>query len=146
MMSGETLSPDAAGQLVVHVIDDDEAVRRSLVLMLGSFGHATRSYASAEDLLAGLDELEPGCAIIDIRMPGMDGLALQQELRGRGGGMPVIIVTGHADVALAVQAMKAGAVDFIEKPYAEADMLRAVSTALTREADERQHRAAGEQA
>jgi two-component system response regulator FixJ len=147
-MSEATTSEDAAAApvLVVHIIDDDAAVRRSLALMLGSVGHATRTYAAAEDFLADIEAVEPGCAIIDIRMPGMDGLALQQELRRRGVLMPVVIVTGHGDVALAVQAMKAGAVDFIEKPYAEADMLRAVSAALEREADERQQRVASETA
>lgn len=147
-MNDET-APDAAttGQtLVVHIVDDDAAVRRSLALMLGSAGHATRTYESAEAFLAGSDAAAPGCAIIDIRMPGMDGLALQQELNARDVPIPVVIVTGHGDVALAVQAMKAGAVDFIEKPYAEADMLRAVEAALEREADERQQRAASETA
>jgi two-component system response regulator FixJ len=139
---------DAASgtKLVVHVVDDDEAVRRSLALLLASFDHSTRTYGSAEELLAALDNAEPGCVIVDIRMPGMDGLALQQELRRRGANLPVVVVTGHAEVALAVRAMKAGAVDFIEKPYSEEDMLRAVSAALTRVADEQQQRAATEQA
>jgi two-component system response regulator FixJ len=128
------------------VVDDDEAVRRSLALMLGSWGHATTTHASAEDFLAGLDLLEPGCAVIDVRMPGMDGLALQQQLRRRGINLPVVIVTGHADVSIAVRAMKEGAVDFIEKPYSEADMLRSVEAALARAADARQQRAAAEQA
>ena len=127
---------------VVHVVDDDEAVRRSLALMLGSTGHRTATYAAAEDLIAELDHLAPGCAIVDIRMPGMDGLALLQHLTATGHTIPVIIVTGHADVALAVRAMKAGAVDFIEKPYTEEAMLRAVDAALARAADARQSRAA----
>lgn len=139
-------SPEIPVMPVVHVVDDDEAVRRSLALMLGSFGHSTRSYASAEALLETPGELAPGCAIVDIRMPGMDGLALQQALVRRGANLPVVVVTGHADVTSAVRAMKAGAVDFIEKPYSEADMLGAVATALARGADERHHRATAEQA
>ena len=138
----DTLTPTAT----IHVVDDNEAVRRSLALLLGSFGHATRTYASAEDLLAGLDVLEPGCAVIDIRMPGMDGLALQQTLAEHAPGMPVVIVTGHAEVALAVRAMKAGAVDFIEKPYTETAMLAAVNTALSRMHDSQEQRAAAEAA
>jgi two-component system response regulator FixJ len=132
--------------LVVHIVDDDEAVRRSLALLLRSFSHITRSYASAEALLERLDELEPGCVIVDIRMPGMDGLALQQELGRHQPGLPVVVVTGYADVALAVQAMKAGALDFIEKPYSEQDILRAVTAAFARVADARQLREAAEQA
>ena len=90
--------------------------------------------------------LEPGCAVIDIRMPGMDGLALQQTLAEHAPGMPVVIVTGHAEVALAVRAMKAGAVDFIEKPYTETAMLAAVNTALSRMHDSQEQRAAAEAA
>jgi two-component system response regulator FixJ len=129
---------------VVHVIDDDEAVRRSLVLLLASAGHATRSYASAEEFLDDVDPDEPGCAVIDVRMPGMGGLELQRRLNASGWNLPAVIVTGHADVALAVRAMKEGAVDFIEKPYTGDDMLRAVAGALARSADARQHRAAAE--
>jgi len=130
------MSDTLTAAATIHVVDDDEAVRRSLALLLGSFGHATRTYASAEDLLAGLDVLEPGCAVIDIRMPGMDGLALQHALQARGSTMPIVIVTGHADVAVAVQAMKAGAVDFIEKPFEEQAILDAVRAALERCGDE----------
>lgn len=139
---------DASGDPapVVHVVDDDEAVRRSVALLLESFGHHTASYDSAETLLAALPTLAPGCAIIDIRMPGMDGLALQQELKQRNCRMPVIVVTGHADVTLAVRAMKAGAIDFIEKPYSENDLIRAVTGALARLQDVRQHQAAAEAA
>jgi two-component system response regulator FixJ len=130
----------------VHIVDDDEAVRRSLALLLGSCGHATRSYASAEDFLTTLELAEPGCAVVDVRMPGMGGLALLEELRNRGVNLPIVIVTGHADVALAVRAMKLGAVDFVEKPYAEADMLHAVENALRRSAYQHEARAAAEEA
>ncbi|MCW3474096.1 response regulator FixJ [Limobrevibacterium gyesilva] len=143
--SAASAAADAA-HLVVHVVDDDEAVRRSLALLLGSFGHSTCTYPSAEAFLAALDGIEPGCVIVDIRMPGMDGLGLQQELKRRGASLPVVVVTGHAEVALAVQAMKAGAVDFIEKPYSEEDILRAVAAALTRVVDEQHQRAVTDQA
>jgi two-component system response regulator FixJ len=134
------LRPDAAAHVegslaetaVVHLVDDDEAVRRSLALLLTTFGYACATYGSAEDLLAAAGHLAPGCLIVDVRMPGMDGLSLQSELAARGVPHPVIVITGHADVPLAVRAMKAGAVDLIEKPYSADDILRAVRTALAR--------------
>ncbi len=132
--------------LTVHVIDDDDAVRRSLALLLSSHGVLAEMHASAEALLERLDTLRPGCLIVDIRMPGMDGLALQAELTRRQCALPVVIVTGHADVGLAVRAMKAGAVDFIEKPYSEEDVLRAVNHALERLANTQQSTASAEAA
>ena len=130
-----TADPAVPHGLVVHVVDDDEAVRRSLALLLVSFGLEAQTHSSAEDVLARLATLRPGCLVIDIRMPGMDGLELQSELARRGCRMPVIVVTGHADVGLAVRAMKSGALDFIEKPYSEDDVLRAVRSALIRTHD-----------
>ena len=138
-------SPDRA-DLVVHIVDDDEAVRRSLALLLASFSIATETHATGEELLGKLAVLRPGCLVVDIRMPGINGLELQEELARRGCRLPVVIVTGHADVGLAVRAMKAGAVDFIEKPYSEDDMLRAVTAGLAQVADSRDGLAAGEQA
>ena len=128
------LPPDG---LVVHVVDDDEAVRRSLALLLTSFGLTAETHDSAESLLARLDTLAPGCLVVDVRMPGMDGLDLQLALQERGCNYPVLVVTGHADVGLAVRAMKAGALDFIEKPYSDAELLASVRSALARVADTR---------
>ena len=123
--------------LVVHVVDDDEAVRRSLALLLTSFGLTAETYDSAESLLADLHNLAAGCLVVDVRMPGTDGLELQLALQERGCNYPVLVVTGHADVGLAVKAMKAGAHDFIEKPYSDADLLASVRSALARVADTR---------
>ncbi len=131
---------------VVHLVDDDDAVLRSLALLLRSHGRTTLSYASAEQFLARIDRLEPGCAIIDVRLPGLDGIGLLRALNAQNAGVPVVIVTGHADVALAVQAMKDGAVDFVEKPYTEEAMLGAVDAAIARARDARVVRAAAEQA
>lgn len=120
--------------LLVHVVDDDEAVRRSLAMLLQSTGRAALTYASAEALLeaaAAPGGLAPGCIIVDVRMRGMDGLSLIEALTGRGVSLPVVVVTGHGDIPLAVRAMRAGAQDFIEKPYAEERILEAVHTALT---------------
>jgi two-component system response regulator FixJ len=131
---------------VVHIIDDDEAVRRSLALLLKSHGHTSEVYDSAESFLNRVGTVARGCVIVDIRMPGMNGLMLQQELKLRGWALPVIIVTAHGEIGLAVQAMKAGAVDFIEKPYSEADMTRAVDAALVKLVGLRQHEAAAQAA
>ena len=117
---------------IVHIVDDDAAVRQSLAFLLGSAGLAVRLYDSATAFLAGLPELKGGCLITDMRMPGMTGLELLHELRAKSCGLPAIVVTGHGDVPLAVEAMKAGAVDFIEKPFDQEAILSAVQAALER--------------
>jgi two-component system response regulator FixJ len=117
---------------VVHVIDDDEAVRQSLAFLLASSGFPVRIYASAAAFLDALAVVQPGCVLTDIRMPGMSGLELQRELVVRRIALPLIVMTGHGDVTLAVQAMKAGAVDFIEKPFSEDTVLDAIRAALER--------------
>jgi two-component system response regulator FixJ len=116
---------------LVHVIDDDDAVRDSLAVLLSALGFETRSYPSATDFLEGLDHREPGCVITDVQMPGMSGLALLDRLSGRSADFPVIVLTGRADVSMAVDALKAGAADFIEKPYDGEVLLAAVQAALT---------------
>jgi two-component system, LuxR family, response regulator FixJ len=115
---------------VVHVIDDDEAVRDSLRLLLESAGFAVRTYAAASSFLAVAGEKPDGCVVTDVRMPEMDGLELQRRLSGLGARMPVIVMTGHGDVPIAVEAMKAGAVDFLEKPFGDEQLLSAVQSAL----------------
>lgn len=102
---------------VVHLVDDDASVRRSVGFMLKTSGHQVHTYESGAKLLRNSTQLERGCILLDIRMPGMDGLEVQRALQEKGVGLPVIIMTGHGDVGLAVKAMKAGAVDFIEKPF-----------------------------
>jgi two-component system response regulator FixJ len=117
--------------IVVHVVDDDEAMRDSLNLLLASAGYAACVYESALQLLARAGELEPGCIVTDVRMPEMDGLELVNELKRRGASHPIVVLTGHGDVSLAVQAMKAGVVEFIEKPFEDEVLLGAVRTALS---------------
>ena len=102
---------------VVHLVDDDAAIRRSAGFMLKTSGYQVQVYESGVELLKHAGELRQGCILLDIRMPGMDGLEVQQALQEKGVTLPVIIMTGHGDVSLAVKAMKAGAVDFIEKPF-----------------------------
>lgn len=104
-------------QRLVHIVDDDAAIRRSVGFMLKTSGHRVETYESGMELLKNSAKLDDGCILLDIRMPGMDGLEVQQTLQDKGVGLPVIIMTGHGDINLAVKAMKAGAVDFIEKPF-----------------------------
>jgi two-component system, LuxR family, response regulator FixJ len=117
---------------LVHLVDDDEAIRRSAGFMLKTSGFQVKSYESGIELLKNCASLDPGCILLDIRMPGMDGLEVQRKLQEKGVGLPVIIMTGHGDVALAVQAMKAGAVDFIEKPFEKSALLDALAEGLER--------------
>jgi two-component system, LuxR family, response regulator FixJ len=124
------MTPNSA---VIHLIDDDEAVRRALAFLLGTAGLAVRVYESGQSFLDGLDTAQAGCIVSDVRMPGIDGLELQKRLKQRGVTMPVIIMTGHADVPLAVAAMKSGAVDFIEKPFPDAVLLTAIGNALEKQ-------------
>ncbi len=117
----------------VTIIDDDEAMRESLATLLQSEGWATRSFASADSFLAAGGDRDGGCLVLDIHMPGMNGLELQAELRRRGAALPVVMITGQGDVPKAVAALKAGAVDFLEKPYSVDSLLKAVREALDRE-------------
>ena len=119
--------------VVVHIVDDDEAVRQSLAFLLSSAGHAVRLYDSAKSFLNGISGVKGGCLITDIRMPEMTGIELLRAMQAEACGLPAIVITGHGDVPLAIEAMKAGAVDFIEKPFDDAAILNAVKAALQRD-------------
>ena len=119
-------------EAVVIVVDDDEAVRDSLQLMLEAEGFEPRAYESALQLLAEPNLPERGCLLLDVRMPGMDGLELQRALVDRKVTLPIIIMTGHGDVPIAVRAMKAGAADFVEKPFAADTIVAAIRQAIER--------------
>lgn len=118
-------------EAVVHVIDDDAALRDSLAFLLGAAGLAVRTFESAQSFLQELPSVEAGCVITDVRMPGIDGLELLRLLQEMGKGLPVIVMTGHGDVPLAVKAMRLGAADFVEKPFEDDVMIDAVRSALT---------------
>ena len=123
---------------IVYVIDDDESARHSLEFLLDVAGVRVRSFASADAFLTSSPPLAGACVITDVRMPGTGGLELAEALRTRGAGVPVIVITGHADVPLAVQAMKAGVTDFIEKPFDDEVMLAAIRKALEQHASDEQ--------
>jgi two-component system, LuxR family, response regulator FixJ len=119
-------------EAVVHVVDDDLAVRQSLSFLLASDGLPVRLHESASAFLDSVKSAPAGCIVTDVRMPGVDGIELIRRLKARGFALPVIVMTGHADVPLAVEAMKEGAVDFIEKPFDDDLLLAAVRSALAR--------------
>ncbi|MBB4096483.1 response regulator transcription factor [Sphingomonas kyeonggiensis] len=120
---------------LVHIIDDEESVRNSIGFMLQTTGYSVRTWPSGAAFLRDLRSAEPGCILLDIRMPEMDGLQVQQQLTARGVTMPVIVLTGHGDVTIAVKAMRNGAVDFLEKPFEAEQLLCAIETAFGRACD-----------
>ena len=117
---------------IVYIVDDDDAIRRSAGFMLKTSGYKVEAFASGVAFLKEVRHVEAGCILLDVRMPDMDGLQVQKELRARGIDLPVIIMTGHGDVTVAVGAMKAGAVDFIEKPFEKAVLLAALDDGFGR--------------
>jgi FixJ family two-component response regulator len=128
-------------QRSVCVVDDDEAVARSLRALLESVGLAVETFATAQAFLDRADTARAGCLVLDVRMPGMSGLDLQAELTRRGIGLPTIVVTGHAEVPMAVRAVKAGAIDFIEKPFSDQLLLDRVRQGIDTDRQERDGRA-----
>jgi two-component system, LuxR family, response regulator FixJ len=136
------MDPTAA---TIYIVDDDEGVRNSLRFLLKSVGLASRSLGSASEFLSSYQASQPGCLVLDVRMPGMSGLELQQQLNLRGATLPVIFITGHGDVPMAVEAMQHGAFDFLQKPFRDQDLLDRIQRALERDrrnrADLAQHAA-----
>jgi two-component system, LuxR family, response regulator FixJ len=121
----------------VYVVDDDDAVRDSLRLLLKSAGIPCEAFGSAQEFLGGYDPAQPGCLVLDVRMPGMSGLEMQTELNLRGATIPVIFITGHGDIPMAVEAMQHGAFDFLQKPFRDQELLDRVQRALTRDTENR---------
>ena len=123
---------------IVFVVDDDDAVRGSLRLLLKSVGLAAQPYGSAQEFLEHYSPDQPGCLVLDVRMPGMSGLELQQQLNMRGAVIPVIFITGHGDVPMAVEAMQHGAFDFLQKPFRDQDLIDRIQRALEKDRGYRQ--------
>lgn len=122
----------------VFIVDDDEAVRDSLKLLFRSVELPVATFGSAREFLDSYDPAAPGCLILDVRLPGMSGLELQEELAGDGADLPIVFITGHGDVPMAVRAMRRGAVDFLQKPFSDQDLLDRVQQALADQAERRQ--------
>jgi len=135
-----------ADKRMIHIVDDEEAIRRSTSFLLKTSGYRATTYASGDLFLQAARTAEPGCVLLDVRMPGRDGIEVQAALIERGIAMPVIMLTGHGDVTIAVQAMKAGAVDFLEKPFDQTRLLAAIDTAMARLDDLEGRADRGEQA
>lgn len=129
----------AEGIPTVFVVDDDEDVRNALRWLIESVDLTVATYPSAEAFLAAYTPGQPGCLVLDVRMPGMGGLGLLEHMRIEGIELPTIILTGHADVPIAVRAMKSGAIDFIEKPFTDQDLLDQIQRALREDAKQRSH-------
>jgi FixJ family two-component response regulator len=121
----------------VYVVDDDDAVRDSLRLLLKSASLACQVFGAAQEFLASYDPAHPGCLVLDVRMPGMSGLEMQHELNLRGATLPVIFITGHGDIPMAVEAMQHGAFDFLQKPFRDQELLDRIQRALTRDTENR---------
>jgi len=119
-----------AEKRTIHLVDDEDSIRRSAGFMLRTAGFEVETYASGVDFLKVAQHVAPGCILLDVRMPGMDGLEVQARLRDSGVALPVIVLTGHGDVGIAVRAMKGGAIDFIEKPFEKAELLAAITAAM----------------
>ena len=119
-----------ASEATVFVVDDDAAVRKSLTMLMKSVGLPCETFESADHFLEAFDPERPGCLVLDVRMPGMSGIELQQQLLGRHASIPIIFITGHGDVPMAVETMKAGAIDFIQKPFRDQDLIDRIQQAL----------------
>jgi two-component system, LuxR family, response regulator FixJ len=128
---------DPAGSPTVYIVDDEEAVADSASMLLGSVGLKTRTFSDAQSFLAAYQPEMAGCLLLDVRMPRMGGLELQDELNKRRCTLPVIFVTGHGDVPMAVEAMRAGAMDFLQKPFNDDELIRRVQKALQEDAEQR---------
>ena len=142
------MSPGATAlqhQFTVHVVDDDASVRSALSRLFRATVHSVRTFESAQAYLAEASPEEPGCVVLDIRMPGMDGLTLQERMSGRGFNAPIVFVSAHGSISASVRALKHGAVDFLEKPFDEQDLLGAVDRAIALDAELRERRSSNAQ-
>lgn len=122
---------------IIYIVDDDDGMRRALTVLLTTVGYQAVAFARPADFLAQYDQNHPGCLVLDVRMPEMSGLEVQQQLNRAGSMLPVIMITGHGDIPMAVQAMKDGAFDFLQKPFRDQELLDRINAALKQDAENR---------
>jgi FixJ family two-component response regulator len=137
MSSTDSIAAPAEETATVYILDDDESLRQMIAAMVNSVSYRAIEFARPEDFLSQFDPQLHACLVLDIRMPGMSGLQVQQQLNARGAILPVIFITAYGDIAMAVQAMKAGAFDFLTKPFREQDLLDRINAALQQDAENR---------
>ena len=123
---------------VIYIVDDDDSMREALTLLLKTVGYATAAFSRPTDFLAKHDPNQAGCVVLDVRMPEMSGLEVQQQLNRSGSLLPVILITGHGDIPMAVQAMKDGAFDFLQKPFRDQELIDRINAALKQDAENRE--------
>jgi Response regulator len=126
-----------SNQPVVYIVDDDDGMRRALTVLMGTIGYHAIPFARPREFLEKYDPAQPGCLVLDVRMPEMSGLEVQQHLNRTGSMLPVILITGHGDIPMAVQAMKDGAYDFLQKPFRDQDLIDRINGALKQDAENR---------
>jgi FixJ family two-component response regulator len=131
--SSASNTQSSASNATIHIIDDDESMRLALDTLFRSVGLQTKMYGSAREFLETKYDDKPGCLVLDVRLPGVSGLDFQEQLAGHGINLPAVMITGHGDIPMSVRAMKAGAVDFLPKPFRDQDMLDAVAAAIERD-------------
>ena len=132
-----TATKESKRKPVVYIVDDDDGMRRALGILMTTVGYQPAAFAGPRDFLATYDASQPGCLVLDVRMPEMSGLELQQHLNRSGSMLPVILVSGHGDIPMAVQAMKDGAFDFLQKPFRDQELLDRINAALKLDAENR---------
>jgi FixJ family two-component response regulator len=137
-MSG-VAAKDIKRKPVVYIVDDDDGMRRAVSLLITTVGYTPVAFARANEFLAKYDPAQPGCLILDVRMPEMSGLEVQQQLNRTGAMLPVILISGHGDIPMAVQAMKDGAFDFLQKPFRDQELIDRINSALKLDAENRQN-------
>lgn len=133
-----TVSKDTKKKPTIYVVDDDDGMRRALTILMTTVGYNAVAFGRPSEFLAKYDPNQPGCLVLDVRMPEMSGLEVQQHLNRAGSMLPVILVTGHGDIPMAVQAMKDGAFDFLQKPFRDQDLLDRINGALKQDAENRE--------
>lgn len=136
-MSSAATTKDTKRKSLIYIVDDDDGMRRALTVLMTTVGYQPMAFARPSEFLAKYDANQPGCLVLDVRMPEMSGLEVQQHLNRTGSMLPVILITGHGDIPMAVQAMKDGAFDFLQKPFRDQDLLDRINGALKLDVENR---------